>query len=121
MLTAANVYGYAAVQNKADHTELRIVPALGKVTIDGDLKDWDLSGPILMFIDKASKETHQLRGAMMYDKEYLYVCGRLKDPTPMRNQYHFGGQVNMAWSGGWAATGILTFFANSAGWAAVPL
>ena len=92
------VQAYSAILNKADHTELRIVPAPGKVTIDGDLKDWDLSGAILMFIDEASKETHQLCGAMMYDKEYLYVGGHLKDPTPMRNQYHFGGQLNMAWN-----------------------
>ena len=92
------VQGYSAILNKADHTEVRIVPAPGKVTIDGDLKDWDLSGAILMFIDEASKETHQLRGAMMYDKEWLYVGGRLKDPTPMMNQYHFGGQVNAAWN-----------------------
>ena len=92
------VQGYSAILNKADHTEVRIVPAPGKVTIDGDLKDWDLSGAILMFIDEASKETHQLRGAMMYDKEFLYIGGRLKDPTPMMNQYHFGGQVNAAWN-----------------------
>ena len=89
---------YSAILNKADHTEVRIVPAPGKVTIDGDLKDWDLSGGIPMFIDEASKETHQLRGAMMYDKEYLYVGGRLKDPTPMKNEYHFGGQVDSAWN-----------------------
>ena len=98
VLAPADVFGYAAIQNKADNTEIRIVPAPGKVTIDGDLKDWDRSGAILMFIDAASKETHQLLGAMMYDKEYLYVGGILKDPTPMRNQYHFGGQVNMAWN-----------------------
>jgi hypothetical protein len=89
---------YVAILNKADHTELRIVPAPGKVTIDGALNDWDLSGAILMFMDAPSKQTHQLRGAMMYDRDYLYIGGRLKDPTPMNNQYHFGGQVNMSWN-----------------------
>ena len=38
----------------------------GKVVIDGNLSDWDLSGAIFMFIDEASKETHQIRAAMMY-------------------------------------------------------
>jgi len=92
------ILGYAAILNKADHTEVRIVPAPGKVTIDGDLRDWDMSGAILIFIDEKSKDTHHLYGAMMYDKDYLYVGGRLKDPTPMMNQYHFGGQVKAAWN-----------------------
>jgi hypothetical protein len=67
---------YSAILNKADHTEVPIVPAPGKVTIDGDLRDWDMSGAILVFMDEKSKETHQLRGAMMYDKDYLYVGGQ---------------------------------------------
>ncbi|MBM4034899.1 MAG: hypothetical protein FJ291_24415, partial [Planctomycetes bacterium] len=92
------VRAYSAILNKADHTEIRIVPAPGKVTIDGDLKDWDLSGAILMFIDEASKTTHSVRAAMMYDKDYLYIGGQWKDPTPMVNQTAFGGDVGSAWN-----------------------
>ena len=51
LLGAADAFGYAAVQNKADNLEIRIVPAPGKVTVDGDLKDWDLSGAIFMFVE----------------------------------------------------------------------
>ena len=91
-------HAYAAVQNKADNMEIRIVPAADKVVIDGDLKDWDLSGAIFMFIDEASKETHQVRAAMMFDKEYVYIGGRWKDPTPMVNRYAFGGDVDSAWN-----------------------
>jgi len=98
VFASSRAYSYAAVQNKADHTEVRIVPVPGKVAVDGDLKDWDLSGAIFMFIDEASKETHHLRNAMMYDKDYLYIGGRLKDPTPMVNQYAFGGSVEAAWN-----------------------
>ena len=36
-----SVQAYVAIQNKADHTELRIVPAPGKVTIDGDQQKQD--------------------------------------------------------------------------------
>ena len=57
LLLAPAAYPYSAVQNKADNTEIRIVPAPGKVTVDGDLKDWDMSGAIFMFIDEASKES----------------------------------------------------------------
>lgn len=97
-LVAVDAFGYAAVQNKADNTEIRIVPTPGKVAIDGDLKDWDLSGAIFMFIDEVSKETYQVRVAMMYDKEYVYIGGVWKDPTPMMNMNHFGGDVQNAWN-----------------------
>ncbi len=91
-------YPYAAIQNKADHTEIRIVPAPGEVVIDGDLGDWDLSGAILMFIDEASRDSYQVRAAMMYDADYLYVGGRWQDPTPMVNNHAFGGDVGSAWN-----------------------
>ena len=91
-------HAYAAVQNKADNMEIRIVPAADKVVIDGDLKDWDLSGAIFMFIDEPSKEAYNARAAMMYDKDYLYIGVQWKDPTPMVNQYAFGGEVNSAWN-----------------------
>ena len=96
LLGAADAFGYAAVQNKADNLEVRIVPAPGKVTVDGDLKEWDLSGAIFMFIDEASKESYYIRAAMMYDKDYLYIGGVWKDPTPMMNQTGFGGDLQNA-------------------------
>ena len=91
-------HGYAAIQNKADNTEIRIVPTPGKVTVDGDLKDWDLSGAIFMFLDEGTRDTYNMRAAMMYDQDALYIGGAWKDPTPMMNQYAFGGEVNMAWN-----------------------
>ncbi len=98
LASTSTVLGYSAIQNKADNTEIRIVPAPGKVKIDGKLDDWDMSGAILMFLDEASKRTHHVRAAMMYDKDYIYVGGQWKDPTPMRNQTHFGGDVQNAWN-----------------------
>ena len=98
VLAPSKAFGYAAIQNKADNTEIRIVPAPGKVTIDGDLKDWDRSGAILMFIDAASKDTHHVRVAMMYDQDYVYIGGHWADPTPMMNVNHFGGDVQNAWN-----------------------
>ncbi|MDA1088638.1 MAG: hypothetical protein O2901_16700, partial [Verrucomicrobia bacterium] len=98
LLGAADAFGYAAVQNKADNTEIRIVPAPGKVTVDGVLADWDLSGAIFMFIDEASRDAYHVRAAMMYDKEYVYIGGHWADPTPMMNMNHFGGDVQNAWN-----------------------
>jgi hypothetical protein len=98
LVAPATVHGYSAVQNKADYTEIRIVPAPGPVQVDGKLDDWDLSGAILMCIDEASKAAYQIRVAMMYDKEHVYISGAWKDPTPMVNQYAFDGDVGSAWN-----------------------
>ena len=98
ILAPTKASAYTAIQNKADNTEIRIVPAPGKVTVDGNLKDWDLSGAIFMFMDEPSKEAYHVRAAMMYDKDYVYIGGRWKDPTPMVNHYAFGGEVNSAWN-----------------------
>ena len=88
---------YVAIVNKTDHSEIHVVPPPGKVVIDGKLDDWDLSGAITMFIDEASKASYSVRGAMMYDKEFLYVGAHVKDPTPMMNNYSFGGEASKAW------------------------
>ncbi len=98
ILAPAEAHAYVAIVNKTDHSQIHVVPAPGKVTIDGKLDDWDLSGAILMVLDESSKESYSVRGAMMYDKDYLYIGARVKDPTPMVNNYSFGGEVNMAWN-----------------------
>jgi len=98
MLAACAARAYVAIVNKADHTAIHVVPAPGEVTIDGNLDDWDLSGAILMFMDEASKATYSVRGAMMYDTNALYIAAHVKDPTPMINNYAFGGEVNMSWN-----------------------
>ena len=93
-VAARPAFPYGAVQNKADNTEIRIVPAPGKVVIDGKLDDWDRSGEIFMFVDEGSRDTLSLTAAMMYDGEALYVGGHWKDPTPLMNQTAFGGDVS---------------------------
>ncbi len=98
LLSMLPVNAYVAILNKADHPRMHVVPAPGKVAIDGKLDDWDLSGANLMFLDEASKASYSVRGAMMYDKDYLYVGAQVKDPTPMVNHYTFGGEANMAWN-----------------------
>ena len=102
----APAFGYVAIVNKTDHSEIHVVPTphsagsgqAAKVTIDGKLDDWDLSGAVLMFMDESSKQVYSARGAMMYDKDYLYVGAHVKDPTPMVNNYSFGGEASMAWN-----------------------
>ena len=97
-LSALETHAYTAIVNKTDNTEIHIVPTPGAVTIDGELKDWDFSGAAFMFLDEGSKSVYSVQAAMMYDKDALYVGARVKDPTPMTNNYAFGGQVDMSWN-----------------------
>lgn len=97
LLSASAAQAYVAIVNKTDHSQIHVVPPPGKVVIDGKLEDWDLSGAIEMFIDEASRDSYSVRGAMMYDTEFLYVGAKVKDPTPMRNNYSFGGEAGKAW------------------------
>jgi hypothetical protein len=97
LLLTVFAHGYAAILNKDDHKEIHIVPAPGKVVVDGDLSDWDLSGAILMYLDEASKKVYSVRGAMIYDQEALYIGGHVKDPSPLINHYSFADDPGLCW------------------------
>ena len=59
-----------------------VVPAPGKVTIDGSLKDWDLScayGP--QYVDAALKDKYNVTWAMMYDDQALYLGAIFNTPN----------------------------------------
>jgi len=60
-----------------------VVPAPGKVTIDGELSDWDFSGRIWAFADRSVRDRYSVQAAAMWDAQNLYLAARWKDPTPM--------------------------------------
>ena len=76
-----------------------VVPTPGKVTIDGDLKDWDLSGEILTYVVEASMEYQSSKTAFMYDNDALYISGRVKDPSPMLNLADPAVNPDFGWDG----------------------
>ncbi len=76
-----------------------VVPAPGKVAVDGDLKDWDLSGEILTYVVEASMDYQSARTAFMYDREALYVSSRVADPTPLLNQADPAVNPDFGWDG----------------------
>ncbi len=76
-----------------------VVPTPSKVTIDGDLKDWDLSGEILTYVVEASMDYQSARTAFMYDNEALYISGRVADPSPMLNQADPAVNPDFGWDG----------------------
>lgn len=67
------------------HKQLYAVPVPGKVVIDGQLDDWDLSGQIEMFVIQATRGTMNAKVAVMYDAEAIYLGADVNDPSPMMN------------------------------------
>ena len=81
LLATANLRG-----TETENLGLAILPAPGKVDIDGRVDDWDLSGGVFAtgdaenMRDKAAVWFHA-----MYDDKYLYLLARFNDDTPLNN------------------------------------
>ena len=70
-----------------ENRQIRILPATGKVQIDGKIGDWDLSGGVFGCPNvEENRETAATWVHAMYDAEYLYVLARFRDPHPLNNQ-----------------------------------
>lgn len=91
--------GAAHAQGVYHNQRIFVVPAPGKVTLDGDVKEWDLSGEILTYVVEASMEYQSARTAMMYDAEALYIASRVKDPTPLLNRADPAVNPDFGWDG----------------------
>ena len=85
VMAAAPACGQALNQigRQSQNEGMTIVPAPGKMTIDGDLKDWDWSGRIWVFADTAVRDRYSVEAAGMWDKDNLYLAARWKAPLPM--------------------------------------
>ena len=81
-------------------SSLDVVTAPGRVTVDGDLSDWDLSGMFEARCAEPFAESCYVHGGMMYDKQCLYVAARVGDPMPMRNVIDPNTDPWSAWMGG---------------------
>ena len=82
---------------RATETEnqvLRILPAPGKVIVDGKVDDWDLSGGIFACGDvERLRDQYGVWFHAMYDSDNVYLLARWLDPTPLNNgESSKGGQ-----------------------------
>ncbi|NQT51724.1 hypothetical protein HQ576_06730 [bacterium] len=59
-----------------------VVPAPGKVTIDGKLDDWDWSGRIWCFADRTVRSRYSVEVAAMWTPDALCLAAKWRDPTP---------------------------------------
>ncbi len=81
------------------HDSLIVVPAPGPVVIDGDLKDWDLSGAIDSAYDESLKPRFSARFASMYDANAFYIAAHVVDDSPMANVHDPKIEPNNGWQG----------------------
>ncbi len=87
----------AALATETENLGISILPAPGKVVIDGKYDDWDLTGGLFT----CSDVEHQ-RGTMgtwfhaMYDEKHLYLLVRWLDDTPMNNPGSTRGDYGFA-------------------------
>ncbi|YCM42797.1 FlgD immunoglobulin-like domain containing protein [Verrucomicrobiaceae bacterium 227] len=85
---------------QTDNKGIHAVPLPGKVTIDGSLDDWDLSGKILACYDLENLlEVYSAEVATMYDTNHFYVALHFKDQTPLGNSHDPLYQSSKAWAG----------------------
>ena len=76
----------AARATPTEHVAFRVLPAPGKVAVDGAVDDWDLSGGIFICDDpETQRDQFATWFHMMYDDDNVYILARWVDPTPLAN------------------------------------
>ena len=90
--------GAVASAQPQRHREAVIVPVPGKVAVDGDLGDWDLSGALDCAFDESLRPKFVVRVALMYDASALYIAASFNDDTPLRNRHDPKVEPNKGWA-----------------------
>ena len=85
------------IGRQSQNEGILVVPAPPKVAVDGRLDEWDLSGRIWIFADKAVRRRYSAEVAAMWDKAHLYLAAKWKDPTPMYSTIDPDFNVNDGW------------------------
>ena len=76
----------AARATETENLNMQVLPAPGKVVVDGKFDDWDLTGGIFACSDAENlRDQYSQWFHVMYDSQNLYVLARWKDPTPLNN------------------------------------
>ncbi len=71
---------------ESENFNMQVLPAPGKVVVDGKFDDWDLTAGILACSDMENlRDEYSMWFHVMYDTENLYLLARWKDPTPLNN------------------------------------
>jgi hypothetical protein len=86
LLVAAVCTGGFTFATETEHLGMQVLPAPGKVVVDGKFDDWDLTGGILACSDVENlRDQYGVWFHIMYDGDNLYALARWIDPTPLNN------------------------------------
>ncbi len=77
--------GENMIGRQSQNEGLPLLPVPGAVSIDGNLDDWDFSGRIWIFAEQSVRNRYSAEVGGMWDKEYLYIAAKWRDPSPMHN------------------------------------
>jgi len=85
-LLSAGLPTGTAWAGRTENLGMRVLPAPGKVKIDGKFDDWDLTGGIFACDNVEAQRDHfACWFHTMYDSRNLYILARWIDQTPMNN------------------------------------
>lgn len=102
MMTAWLALGWlaGAAATPTAQGELQVLPAPGKMVINGRADDWDLSGGLFMCRNVEQEvNTHATWVHAMWDADNVYLLFRFTDATPLDNPYPVSDDGNAAWKG----------------------
>jgi hypothetical protein len=91
--------GWAMAAPPQRHDHIFVVPAPKKVVLDGDLREWDLSGAIETAFDDLLRPRFTVTVALMYDDHALYIGAHFFDDTPLLNRHDPAVEPNRGWDG----------------------
>jgi hypothetical protein len=94
--------------NRAQHESIALLPAPDNLIMDGSLEDWDLSGQFASHCEPPYDAFYHLRGAMMYDENFLYIAAEVGDPFPMRSRVSPWEEKSLYGNGGCLAFRLST-------------
>ncbi|MDD5704939.1 MAG: sugar-binding protein [Kiritimatiellae bacterium] len=96
----AGLTGVTVVMGQQERRDrVQVVPRVNEVTVDGDLKDWDLSAAIDTALDEKLRPLFTVQIALMYDAEALYIGAHFADDTPMLNRHDPSVEAANGWAG----------------------
>ena len=87
----------AAGATDTEHNAIRVIPAPGKITVDGKIGDWDLSSGMFVCADAESfREKLAAWVHLMHDAKHLYILVRWVHPGAVKDAAKTPGATGYA-------------------------
>jgi ferric-dicitrate binding protein FerR (iron transport regulator) len=91
---------YLTPRNTSRRDTIDIPPAPPGLVMDGDLTDWPKDSFLSAACDPPFDQDYYVRGAMHYDRDFLYIAAHVGDPEPMRSVVDPDTDAIIGWKGG---------------------